>query len=147
MTRISSMSASVTKPGMLLVDLRQLEDARWQARDYLLKETGLKGRSRGSSVEFEVPASEVANARAQLKRRLKWFLRSKNLNSRFKVVSSENLVRLRPVEPVANRKGKRQEGSRHHRHPKGLLRCPHCGRMSPYPEELRVHVYGHYFGI
>ena len=93
------MSASFAKPGKLLVDLRPLEDARWQARDYLLKEMGLKGHSRGSSVEFEVEASDVANARALLKRRLKWFLRSKNLISRFRVTSSENFVRIRPLEP------------------------------------------------
>ena len=66
---------------------------------------------------------------------VKEFLNNKDLSNDFRVqVSGEKIT----IVSVSGRKVKVEKVD------SGLLVCPHCGKVTPYEEEMNVHVRTHY---
>jgi hypothetical protein len=119
---------------MITIECDGIRDLMVELAAYISENVRAVSAIKTSSIVLD-PLKENALNANEVSEYVKEFLINKDLSKDFLVeVSGEKIV----IVSVSGRKVKVEKMD------SGLLVCPHCGKVTPYEEEMNVHVRTHY---
>jgi len=119
---------------MITIECDDMPDLKVELAAYLAENIAAVPAIKTSSIVLDPLTAEVPNPN-DVSMHVKAFLAKKNLSKDFVIkVAGEKIM----VISISERKVKVENTD------SGLLVCPHCGKVTPYEEEMNVHVRAHY---
>ncbi len=119
---------------MITIECDDMPDLKVELAAYLAENIAAVTAIKSSSIVLDPLTEEVPDPN-DVSMYVKAFLDKKDLSKDFIVkVAGEKIM----IISISERKVKVKNTD------SGLLVCPHCGKVTPYEEEMNVHVRAHY---
>lgn len=119
---------------MITIECNDIQDLKVELAAYLAENIAAVPAIKADSIVLDPLAETVLDAN-DINIHVKAFLSKKGLSKDFIVkVAGEKVM----IISISERKVKVEKTD------SGLLVCPHCGKVTPYEEEMNVHVRAHY---
>jgi len=125
---------------MITIECRGIQDLMVDLAVYIAENVAAVPAIKTRSIVLDPLTDDIIDAN-NVSTHVKAFLAEKGLSRDFmvKVVGEKITVVSLSVVSLPERKVSVEKTD------SGLLVCPHCGKVTPYEEEMNVHVRAHYF--
>ncbi|MFQ5920577.1 MAG: hypothetical protein ACE5JV_01000 [Nitrososphaerales archaeon] len=124
-------------PTMITIDCHDMRELKVELAAYISERTKVVALMKSDEIVLDSLTDDVADVN-DVSQHVTAFLAMKDLSKDFLVkVKGKKII----IVSISGRKVTRTDKDLE------LLECPHCGMLSPYEEEMSVHLKAHYIGF